>query len=74
MHVFFVLDEYTDVEDAATAKGMVDIVKDAVRNPDCPRPEGEILLGELTRQCVPFLSFPTESTLTSTTIDSGQEQ
>jgi Delta6-protoilludene synthase len=50
MQVLFVVDEYTDVEDAAKVREMTEIVKDALRNPARPRPNGEILLGELTRQ------------------------
>ena len=52
MNVFFVFDEYTDVEDADVVREMVDIVIDAIRHPEKPRPEGEVLLGELARQCV----------------------
>ncbi|KAF9806349.1 hypothetical protein IEO21_08705 [Rhodonia placenta] len=50
MNVFFVIDEYTDVECASVVRGMVDIVIDAINNPHKPRPEGECLLGEMTRQ------------------------
>lgn len=52
MNVFFVFDEYTDVEDADVVREMVDIVIDAIHNPEKPRPEGEVLLGELARQYV----------------------
>ena len=50
MNVFFVVDEYTDVEPAPVVREMIDIVIDAMHNPDKPRPKGEILLGEVTRQ------------------------
>ncbi|KAF4623300.1 hypothetical protein D9613_001442 [Agrocybe pediades] len=50
MNLFFVVDEYTDVEPAHVVREMVDIAIDALNYPDKPRPEGEILLGELTRQ------------------------
>ncbi|KAJ7186375.1 isoprenoid synthase domain-containing protein [Mycena filopes] len=50
MNLFFVIDEYTDVEDAATVRGMVDVVIDALNNPHKPRPVGELILGEATRQ------------------------
>jgi hypothetical protein len=50
MQVFFVLDEYSDVEETAKVVEMVDIIKDALHNPDKPRPANEILLGELARQ------------------------
>ncbi|KAJ7110784.1 isoprenoid synthase domain-containing protein [Mycena crocata] len=50
MNVFFVIDEYTDVESAPVVRDMVNIVIDSMNNPHKPRPEGEILLGEVTRQ------------------------
>lgn len=50
MQVFFVLDEYSDVEETANVVEMVNIIKDALHNPHKPRPENEILLGELARQ------------------------
>lgn len=50
MNLFFVIDEYTDVEDANVCRDMVDIVIDALRRPHDPRPEGEVVLGEIARQ------------------------
>ncbi len=50
MNVFFVVDEYTDVEPAHGVRDIIEIVIDALQNPDKPRPEGEIMLGEVTRQ------------------------
>jgi hypothetical protein len=50
MNLFFVVDEYTDVEPAPVVRGMVDIVIDALNNPHRPRPEGEILLGLVAQQ------------------------
>ena len=50
MHLFFVIDEYTDVEDERAVQGMVNIVIDAMNNPQKPRPEGENILGEIARQ------------------------
>ena len=52
MNLFFVIDEYTDVEDAAAVRMMVDIIIDAINNPEKPRSEGEMLLGELSRQYI----------------------
>ena len=52
MNLFFVIDEYTDVEPAHVVREMVDVVIDALNNPDKPRPDGEILLGEVARQSV----------------------
>ncbi|EJC98835.1 terpenoid synthase [Fomitiporia mediterranea MF3/22] len=50
MNVFFVIDEYTDVEPEPVVRNMVDIVIDALKNPHKPRPKGEVILGEITRQ------------------------
>lgn len=52
MNFIFVFDEYTDFADADAVRKMVDIVIDAIRNPEMPRPEGEVLLGEIARQYV----------------------
>lgn len=50
MNLFFVVDEYTDVEPEPVVREMVNIVIDALNNPHKPRPEGEILLGEVAKQ------------------------
>ncbi|OJA11858.1 hypothetical protein AZE42_03256 [Rhizopogon vesiculosus] len=50
MNVYFIVDEYTDIENAAVTKEMVDIVLDALHNPHKVRPEGECILGEIVRQ------------------------
>lgn len=50
MNLFFVVDEYTDVESEPVVREMVDIVIDALNNPHKARPEGEILLGEVAKQ------------------------
>ena len=50
MHLFFFIDEYTDVEDERAVQGMIGIVTDAMNNPQKPRPEGENILGEIARQ------------------------
>ena len=50
MNVFFVIDEYTDVEPTPVVREIVNIVMDALNNPEKPRPKGEIVLGEITRQ------------------------
>ena len=52
MNFLFVLDEYTDVDDANSVRETIGIVIDAIRNPEKPRPEGEVLLGEIARQYV----------------------
>jgi hypothetical protein len=50
MNLSFLVDEYTDVESAPVVREMMDIVIDALNNPHKPRPEGEMLLGEVARQ------------------------
>ncbi|KAG0703654.1 terpenoid synthase [Suillus ampliporus] len=50
MNMFFILDEYTDIESGAGAKEMMDIVFDALHNPHKTRPEGECIIGEIVRQ------------------------
>ncbi|KAK0628328.1 terpenoid synthase [Bombardia bombarda] len=50
MALFFVFDEFTDVEDEHVTRQMSDIFMDALRNPDKPRPQGEVKIGEMTRQ------------------------
>ncbi|EED77016.1 predicted protein, partial [Postia placenta Mad-698-R] len=50
MNVIVVIDEYTDVESASAVREIVDIVNDAINNPHKPRPDGESILGEMTRQ------------------------
>ncbi|KAG1813656.1 terpenoid synthase [Suillus subaureus] len=50
INVLIIVDEYTDVENAAVAEAMVDIVIDALHNPHKTRPEGECILGEIVRQ------------------------
>ncbi|KAF9816953.1 hypothetical protein IEO21_03718 [Rhodonia placenta] len=48
-HIFFVIDEYTDIENEPGCREMIDMAIDALENPGKPRPEGEIPLGEIIR-------------------------
>ncbi|KAJ3777410.1 terpenoid synthase [Lentinula raphanica] len=50
MNLFFVFDEYTDICDAQEARRLADIVMDALRNSDSPRPQDESVVGEIARQ------------------------
>ncbi|KAJ3748509.1 terpenoid synthase [Lentinula detonsa] len=50
MNLFFVFDEYTDICDAKEARKLADIVMDALRSPDLPRPQDESVVGEITKQ------------------------
>jgi len=49
MNLFYVYDEYTDIADGEGATKIRDIVMDAFHNPHKPRPEGELLVGEMAR-------------------------
>ncbi|KAI0295705.1 terpenoid synthase [Russula brevipes] len=50
MNMFFVYDEYSDVAHEDEVQVMADIIMDALRNPHTPRPKGEWIGGEVTRQ------------------------
>lgn len=50
--VYFIVDEYTDVENATQTAEIVDIIIDALKNPHQPRPKCEVILGEIIRQSV----------------------
>ena len=54
MNLFFLIDEYTDVETAPEAQRMIDIVLDAFHNPYKTRPEGEVVLGQATKEYAPL--------------------
>ncbi|KAG2126608.1 hypothetical protein DEU56DRAFT_742848 [Suillus clintonianus] len=49
-NIYFIVDEYTNIENVAATKEMLDIVLDALHNPHKTRPEGECILGEIVRQ------------------------
>lgn len=50
MNLFFIFDEHSDKSSPSEVEAQVAIIKDALHNPDKPRPEGEWLGGEVTRQ------------------------
>lgn len=50
MNMFFVYDEYSDVAHEDEVQVMANIIMDALRNPHKPRPKGEWVGGEVTRQ------------------------
>ncbi|THH07387.1 hypothetical protein EW146_g9336, partial [Bondarzewia mesenterica] len=50
MNFFFIFDAFSDVEDEVGVRAQRDIIMDALKNPHKPRPEGESILGEITRQ------------------------
>lgn len=53
MNVFFTFDEYSDMSDEYETRGQADSMVDALRQPTKPRPAGEWIGGEITRQYVP---------------------
>nr|WDV18262.1 sesquiterpene synthase [Ganoderma sinense] len=50
MHLLYIADEYTDAESAAGVQEISSIILDALHNPDTPRPEGESVIGEMTKE------------------------
>jgi hypothetical protein len=50
MHLFFVIDEYSDRSAPSEVRKQKDAVMDALRNPHKPRPKGEWIGGEVARQ------------------------
>jgi len=62
MNLFFVIDEYTDVEPPTVVREMVDVMIDALKNPYKPRPEGENIFGQMMKEFVNF--FPVEHPMT----------
>ena len=52
MNTFFLIDEKTDNEPLEVVQQRCDMCVDAVMNPHRPRPKGENILGEVTRQYV----------------------
>ncbi|KAH8651060.1 isoprenoid synthase domain-containing protein [Xylariales sp. PMI_506] len=60
MHLFFMFDEYSDVSSTEEVSEQARIQMDALRNPYKPRPEGEWVGGEITRQF--WLRIPATAT------------
>lgn len=56
MNLFFVIDEYTDVEPPVVVREMVDVMIDALKNPYKTRPEGENIFGQIMKEFVIFFS------------------
>ncbi|KAH9477941.1 Delta(6)-protoilludene synthase [Psilocybe cubensis] len=50
MQIYFILDDNTDAVNAEVARLHCNAVMEAVINPETPRPEGEPIIGEITRQ------------------------
>ena len=50
MMLFFIIDEYTDNTDRDEARTYADMVANVFENPHVERPQGESIIGEITRQ------------------------
>ncbi|KAI1782453.1 terpenoid synthase [Ganoderma leucocontextum] len=50
LNIFFLIDEYTDVEPASRVGEIIEACNDALHHPSRPRPDGEVILGEVIRQ------------------------
>ena len=50
MNLYFVWDDHTDPLTAEEVRAIADCSLDAIHNPDKERPEGESVIGEITRQ------------------------
>ncbi|KAH7886425.1 terpenoid synthase [Phlebopus sp. FC_14] len=50
VHLFFFFDELSDSGSGPAVRQQANIIMDALRNPDVLRPEGEVAIGEMTRQ------------------------
>lgn len=50
IYLFFIVDEYNNVEYYEKARNMMKIASDALRDPEKVRPKNEIVIGEMTRQ------------------------
>ncbi|KAH7928993.1 terpenoid synthase [Leucogyrophana mollusca] len=50
MNLFFVFDDLSDCEAGPVVRQQASIIMDALMNPASPRPQGECVVGEITRQ------------------------
>lgn len=50
MNLFFIFDEHSDIASSEEVKKQADVIMDAIRNPTRPRPKGEWVGGEVSRQ------------------------
>jgi uncharacterized protein (DUF2126 family) len=71
MSLFFIFDEWSDVSDEKDTRRQADAIMDALRNPYKPRPQGEWVGGEATRQFVLHLYHKSHASHTYRTIDFG---
>jgi hypothetical protein len=52
IYLYFAIDDHTDPEPEHIVRQWVDVMKDALLHPEKPRPEGEVFLGQLTKESV----------------------
>ena len=50
MHLFFIIDIYTDRLDVTLSREAVDIIMNAVLHPNKARPTGELFIGVIAQQ------------------------
>lgn len=76
MIVLFLVDEYTDHKHAPVVSEIIDVVIDVLHHPEKVRPEGEMVLGEMTRQsvrsCSLMLRIPPQAPYAQV-LDSGSQ-
>jgi len=52
LYLYMAIDDQTDAESAPVVRELVDIMIDALNDPDKPRPEGEAILGRMVKESV----------------------
>jgi len=52
LYLYMAIDDQTDAESVPVVRELVDIMIDALNNPDKPRPEGEAVLGRMVKEWV----------------------
>ena len=52
LYLLLLIDDQTDIESTPVVRELVDIMIDALNNPDKPRPEGEPVLGRIVKEFV----------------------
>jgi hypothetical protein len=65
LYLSIIADNQTDMASGPIVRELVDIMMDALNNPDKPRPEGEHMLGRMVKESVIFYTnaFATGSSL-----------
>ena len=50
MNLYYIIEVYTDPLDVTLSREAVDIIMDAIRNPNKARPTGELFIGTVAQQ------------------------